>query len=98
MSRQVLSHDWFFRKLSTSLSHFRLSVAFISCSMERIKPSTEPLMWTRFLIPYGFMTSCIGVETTGTPAARYSGVLVGLIKRVDSFKAKGISATSQPDR
>jgi len=36
------------------------------------------------------------VETTGLPAAKYSGVLVGLMKRVDSFLANGISATSQP--
>ena len=38
------------------------------------------------------------VETTGRPPARYSGVLVGLMKRVASLMAKGISATSQPAR
>lgn len=44
------------------------------------------------------MTSLIGVETTGLPAARYSGVLVGLMKRVESLIANGINATSQPER
>ena len=37
----------------------------------------------------------MGVDTTGRPAARYSGVFVGLMKRVASFSANGISATSQ---
>ena len=38
------------------------------------------------------------VETTGLPAAMYSGVLVGLMNRVASFRANGSSATSQPAR
>jgi hypothetical protein len=38
------------------------------------------------------------VETTGRPAARYSGVFVGLMNRVASFRANGRIATSQPDR
>ena len=41
-------------------------------------------------------TSRIGVLTIGLPAAMYSRVLVGLMKRVDSLRANGISATSQP--
>ena len=32
------------------------------------------------------------------PAARYSGVFVGLMKRVASLRANGISATSHPAR
>ena len=32
------------------------------------------------------------------PAARYSGVFVGLMKRVASFRANGRMATSQPLR
>jgi hypothetical protein len=36
------------------------------------------------------------VETTGRPAARYSGVLVGLMNRVASLRAKGSNATSHP--
>ena len=50
------------------------------------------------LSPYGRTTSRIDVETTGLPAARYSGVLVGLMKRVASLRANGSSATSQPAR
>ena len=44
---------------------------------------------------YGRMTSRIDVDTTGLPAARYSGVLVGLMKRVASLRANGRIATSQ---
>jgi hypothetical protein len=47
--------------------------------------------WTE----YGRTTSRIEVDTTGLPAAKYSGVFVGLMKRVDSFLANGIIATSQ---
>ena len=39
--------------------------------------------------------SAMGVETTGRPAARYSGVLVGLMNSVASVSTKGMSATSQ---
>src|SRR5438067_6369086 len=39
-------------------------------------------------------TSGIGVDTTGSPAARYSRTLSGLEARVSSFTLKGISATS----
>jgi hypothetical protein len=46
--------------------------------------------------PYGRTTSRIDVDTIGLPAAMYSGVLVGLMKRVASLRAKGSSATSQP--
>ena len=41
-------------------------------------------------------TSWIGVLTIGLPAAMYSSVLVGLMKRVASFSANGIRQTSQP--
>ncbi len=37
-------------------------------------------------------------DTPGSPAARYSGVFVGLMKRVASFRANGSIATSQPAR
>ena len=37
-----------------------------------------------------------GVDTTGLPAARYSGVFVGLMNLVAAFMAKGIMATSHP--
>ena len=43
-------------------------------------------------------TSRTDVETTRRPAARYSGVFVGLMNRVESLCANGSSATSQPDR
>ena len=41
-------------------------------------------------------TSAIGVETTGRPAARYSGVFVGLMNRVALFQANGIIARPSP--
>ena len=41
-------------------------------------------------------TSATGVETIGLWAAMYSRVLVGLMKRVASFRAKGIMHTSKP--
>lgn len=44
---------------------------------------------------YGSATSHIGADTTGLPAARYSGVFVGLIYRVGAFNANGSIATSQ---
>ena len=44
------------------------------------------------------VSSGSGVDTTGSPAERYSGVFVGLMNFVDSFIAKGISATSHPLR
>ena len=40
-------------------------------------------------------TSGIAVETTGSPAARYSRTLSGLAASVSSFTLKGISATSK---
>ena len=36
------------------------------------------------------------MDTTGLPAAMYSGVLVGLMNRVASLRANGSRATSQP--
>ncbi len=50
------------------------------------------------LLAVGPDTSAIGVETTGTPAARNSGVLVGLMNRVASLSANGMKPTSQPAR
>ena len=43
--------------------------------------------------PYRLATSLIAVLTTGLPAAMYSSVLVGLMKRVDSFRANGSRPT-----
>ncbi len=60
--------------------------------VRRIGDAHQPLS------PYGRTTSRIEVDTTGLPAARYSGVLVGLMKRVASLRANGSSATSQPAR
>ena len=48
--------------------------------------------------PNGRTTSRIEVDATGRPAARYSGVLVGLMYAVASLWAKGMMARSQPDR
>ena len=49
--------------------------------------------------PYGSTTSWMPVLTTGRPAARYSGVLVGLMYRVASLCANGIiPRPSRPGR
>ncbi|MNN10162.1 hypothetical protein D3C81_1230790 [compost metagenome] len=48
--------------------------------------------------PYGTATSVIDVLTMGSCAAMYSSTLVGLMKRVASFLAKGSRHTSQPAR
>src|ERR1044071_6743531 len=53
-------------------------------------------MLTSPVSPYGRTTSRIEVETTGLPAARYSGVFVGLMNLVASLRAKSSKATSQP--
>ena len=42
------------------------------------------------------LTSWIGVDTTGLPAAMYSSVLVGLMNSVDSLSANGIRHTLHP--
>jgi hypothetical protein len=47
---------------------------------------------------YERTTSLMGVLTIGRSAAMYSSVLVGLMKRVASFRAKGSRHTSQPAR
>ena len=63
--------------------------------MAAAKASAVPAICTAGKAPYCRTTSTIGVDTTGRPAARYSGVLVGLMNRVASLMANGISATSQ---
>ena len=68
----------------------------MAASAATTKSSGESAMCTTPLSPYGRTTSRIEVDTTGLPAARYSGVLVGLMKRVASLRANGSSATSQP--
>ena len=73
--------------------------AIASASVQAaMKPGRSAAIRTASVSPYWRITSRIAVETTGRPPARYSGVLVGLMKRVASLIAKGISATSQPDR
>ena len=67
-------------------------------SQQRTKPSASCGDLDALQLPVGRTTSRTGVETTGLPPARYSGVLVGEMNCVDSFIANGISATSQPDR
>src|SRR5215213_3054253 len=93
---QVLSHEMFSRNASTFLSHSEPSDLGRSFSAARINSSAVSVISTSFRSPYGRTTSLIEVEMTGLPAARYSGVLVGLMKRVDSLRANSNSAISQP--
>jgi hypothetical protein len=51
----------------------------------------------RTMSPKHSITSAIGVLTIGFPAAMYSRVLVGLMKRVESLSAKGMRHTSHCD-
>src|SRR4051794_18228956 len=92
---QVMSHDILAKKASARRSSLprgstkaasQAAMKWLGVSAMRARPSTE----------YGRTTSRMEVETTGLPAARYSGVFVGLMKRVASFLANGIRATSQP--
>ena len=60
------------------------------------KRSGVSAMCARPMSPYVRTTSAMGVETTGLPAARYSGVFVGLMYWVAALSANGIIATSHP--
>src|SRR5687767_11915998 len=93
--RHVPSQDVSRRNASASLCRLAASSA-IAAVHARTNPATSSAMRARRRSPYGLTTSRIDVETTGLPAARYSGVLVGLMNRVDSLRANGSSATSQP--
>ncbi len=88
---QVRSQKFPSRCASTAFSH-RSWFFCMRRSKHTIASSAVDAISTRPMIPYGLTTSVIGVETTGQAAARNSGVLVGLMKRVDSFSAKGVNA------
>ena len=99
MRVQDLSHEVSDKNESTRLIHagtpdflFKLS------SIAAMNSAGVSAMRTRFISPYGLTTSRIEVETTGLPAAKYSGVFVGLINLVASLRANGIRATSHPAR
>src|SRR2546423_361315 len=94
---QVRSHEIFERKRSTR-SRQTGGGGPRSCPTGRTTSSGESAISTSRCSPYGRTTSLIDVDTTGQPAARYSGVLVGLMNRVDSFFANGSMATSHPER
>src|SRR3954463_12755236 len=102
MDRQVASQERPLRKRSISEPGFLsvrgfLSAPFVMHSSQAARNSSAVLpIFTKPRSPYGRTTSRIGVETTRRPADKYSGGLVGLIKRVESFMAKGRSPTSQP--
>src|SRR5205807_6925679 len=97
---QVWSQDVRASILSTESSQELLVRAAPACSARQASTaamkSTTPLaIRTRPRSPYGRTTSWIGVDTTGLPAARYSGVFVGLMNFVEAFCANGNIATSQ---
>src|SRR6185369_9995547 len=98
ISLYVLSHDVADKNASTRESQYSESPTRSILFAAAINSSAVDAISTSFISPYGLTTSRIGVEITGFPAARYSGVFVGLIKRVDSFSANGINAMSQPAR
>src|SRR5205085_9511770 len=91
----VLCHELPARKRSTRSSQLA-SVPRSARSHAATKLGASPAISTKPSSPYGRTTSLIGVETTGLPAARYSGVFVGLMKRVASFWANRSRATSHP--
>ena len=96
---KVSSHDRAPSAWSTSFSHSPwIRDSARAWSQAATNSTWVEATFTASRSPKWRTTSMIGVETTGRPAARYSGVLVGLMKRVDSLMAKGIKATSQPDR
>src|ERR687889_580407 len=84
---QVLSHEPAARCLSTRASHGSFGRDKRASAL-RATSSAVLAISTRPLSPYGRTTSVIAVETTGTPAARNSGVLVGLMNLVASLRAK----------
>src|SRR6185295_6795984 len=98
ISAQVLSQEMFSRNASTLFNHSVFPVSVSSFSAAAIKSSAVSAISTSFNSPYGLTTSRIEVEIVGLPAAKYSGVFVGLMKRVDSFRANNRSAMSQPAR
>src|SRR6476469_5298527 len=95
---QVRSHELPARNESTLVSHDFLRLLFKILSPHFTSSSAVRAICTSLLSPYGETTSLIGVDITGMPAAKYSGVFVGEINFVDSFIANGIIATSQPDK
>src|SRR4051812_9063260 len=96
MEDQTASHDIVSRKASARSRHFIPIVKAIAPEMASTNSSAFEAMRAKPSSPYGRTTSRTGVETTGNPAERNSGVFVGLIKRVESFIANGMMATSQP--
>src|SRR3954454_20596942 len=99
MRRQILSQLAAASRLSTSPGQRSGSWATRSASsIAAANADGLAAIQTAFTWPYCGSTSTMGGETTGGPAAKYSGVLVGLMNRVASLRAKGIRATSQPER
>src|SRR6185295_7769626 len=98
ISAQVLSQEMVSRNASTLFNHSEFPVSVSSYSAAAINSSAVSAISTSFNSPYGLTTSRIEVEIVGLPAAKYSGVLVGLMKRVDSLRANNRSAMSQPAR
>ena len=69
------------------------SVLASAFSIARVKDGASCAIATTPALPHSATTSAIGVEITGLPPARYSGVLVGLMNRVARFLANGSSAS-----
>ena len=83
----VLSHDVSKRNESTA-ARCAAKPSAKACSAASTNRAGSSATRTKPSRPYGSTTSVIEVETTGRPAARYSGVLVGLMKRVDTVSGK----------
>src|SRR5919202_2312090 len=97
MRCHVRSHDMLCSRAST-LSSRSLPSSHMAARTAATKASVVSAMCTNPCCPYGLTTSWIDVDTTDLPTAKYSGILVGLMKRVAALWANGKRATSQPER
>ncbi len=97
MAATVASHDVADTRRRMSSCALRASLAGVSASADW-QASMKSDAWSAIATTpaYGSTTSRIGVLTIGLPAAMYSSIFVGLMKRVDSLSANGSRQTSQP--
>src|ERR1700686_5299784 len=87
MPPQTESQERLFKNSYARSRHFRHMSTDMACSEAAMNSSGEWAVQAIPSSPYGRTTSRIAVETTGSPAERYSGVFVGLMKGVPSFSA-----------
>src|SRR5687768_9384861 len=98
MPLHVLSQEPVERRWLTLISHRSSLLTVSERSKAAANPSASLAIETSPSSPYGRTTSATGDETIRIPAARNSGVLVGLINRVASLIANGIIPACHPAR